>query len=80
MEAVQLVVNPIMHSRSKHFELDLYFVRNYVHDKHLTILHLRAQFQLADILTKPISDTSFLSFKHKLRVLESPPISLWSVI
>jgi len=31
---IQLVANPIMHSRSKHFELDLHFVRS------LILIHL----------------------------------------
>jgi len=76
MRAVQLAANPIMHSRSKHFELNLHFAQDYVHDKRLTLLHLPAQFQIADILTKLIYDTHFHTFKCKLKVLELPLLSL----
>jgi len=76
MGVAQLAANPVMHSRSKHFELDLHFVRDYVQDKCLILLHLPTQFQVADILTKPVSRASFHSFKRKLRVLDLPTLSL----
>jgi len=52
MGAVHLATKPIMHSRLKQLELDLHFVRDFVHAKRLTLLHLPTQFQVADILTK----------------------------
>jgi len=69
---VQLAANPIMHSRSKHFELDLHFVRDHVLAKSLTLIHLPSQFQVADILTKPIFGSPFHSFRCKLRVFDKP--------
>jgi len=76
MGAVQLAANPVMHSRSKHFDLDLHFVRDYVQDKRLILLHLPVQFQVANILTKLVSGASFHNFKRKLRVLDLPTLSL----
>ena len=70
LSAVQLAANPIMHSRSKHFELDLHFVRDHVLAKSLTLIHLPSQFQVADIWTKPISSSPFHSFRCKLRVFD----------
>jgi len=66
--AVLLSANPILHSRTKHFELDLHFVRDYVQQNRLSLLHLPARFQVADILSKPISGPSFLEFRRKLMV------------
>ena len=66
----QLVVNPILHSRSKHFKLDLHFVRDHALAKSLLLIYLPSQYQVANILTKPISRSFFHSFKCKLRVFD----------
>ena len=75
--AVHIAANPVLHSRSKHFELDLHFVRDRVQHKQLLVVHLPSQFQIADVLTKPLSGTMFQKFKDKLRVVDNSPISLW---
>ena len=66
---VSLAHNPVLHSRAKHMELDLFFVREKVLTKQLNVVHVPALYQLADILTKALSP-SFLSFRSKLRVVE----------
>jgi len=66
--AVLLAANPVKHSSSKHFELDLHFVRDYVQQQRLQLTHLPSRFQVADILTKPLSSSSFCSFRDKLMV------------
>jgi len=71
--AVLLSVNPVMHSRTKHFELDLHFVRDHVQQQHVSLVHLPARFQVADILTKPTSKPSFTAFRTKLMVRSPPP-------
>ena len=43
--------NPILHARTKHIELDLYFVHEKVM-KELDIRHISSQDHIADILTK----------------------------
>ena len=65
---VHLAANPVMHSRTKHFELDLHFVRNKVLSRELVVVHLSAEFQVVDILTKAISNPQFTIFKSKLKV------------
>ncbi|PNX69458.1 putative copia-type protein, partial [Trifolium pratense] len=52
ISAVSLAHNPILHSRTKHIELDIHFVREKVLSKHLNVLHVPASDQLADPLTK----------------------------
>ena len=49
---VSLAHNPVIHSRTKHMELDLFFVREKVLTKQLNVVHVPAIDQLADILTK----------------------------
>lgn len=74
--AVLLAANPVNHARSKHFELDLHFVRDRAHQKQIQIIHMPSRFQIADILTKPLSFSSFQHFTDKLMVSVKPLISL----
>jgi hypothetical protein len=68
--AVLLAHNPILHTRTKHMEIDLFFVREKVSAKQLTIMHVPGSEQWADILTKPVSTAKFLLMRSKLNVLE----------
>lgn len=68
---VAIFANPVFHSKSKHFELDLHFVRERVLHKILGINHVPTTELVADALTKPLSANNFLKFKHKLTV-ENP--------
>ena len=74
--AVLLAANPVLHSKSKHFELDLYFVRDKLVQQQIHVQHIPSQDQIADILTKPLSASAFLKFRSKLRVVDTPPLSL----
>ena len=76
MSTVLLAANPILHSKSKHFELDLHFVRDHIAKGHLQVSHIPAHAQVADILTKPISSTSFHNFRDKLRIVDCQSLSL----
>jgi histone deacetylase 1/2 len=69
--AVLLAHNPILHSRTKHMEIDLFFVREKVIAKQLSITHIPGTDQLADILTKPVSTEKFLHMRTKLNVKDS---------
>jgi len=73
MSTVALAHNPVLHSRTKHMELDLFFVRENVLQKELLIQHIPATQQLADALTKPLSSSSFLDFRSKLNVCTFHP-------
>jgi len=74
LSTVSLAHNPVLHSRTKHMELDIFFVREKVISKDLVVSHVPAQYQWADILTKPLSTSKFLELRDKLRVTD--PISL----
>jgi hypothetical protein len=65
---VLLAHNPILHSRTKHMEIDLFFVREKVLAKQIFVMHIPGTDQLADILTKPISTDKFLFIRNKLNV------------
>ena len=65
---ISLSANPILHSRTKHVELDLYFVREKVISKQLLVQHVPSADQIADILTKPLSSQFFNRLKLKMSV------------
>ena len=53
--ATHLSFNPVNHSRMKHIQMDLHFVRGLVQNGSLQVQHVHTQDQLADLLTKPLS-------------------------
>jgi len=61
---------------SKHSGIDIHFVCDHIQQNHISLIHIRARFQLVDVFTKPIFDPSFTSICNKLMVLEKPIISL----
>jgi hypothetical protein len=68
LSVVSLAHNPVLHSKTKHLELDIHFVREKVLSKKLQGLHVPASDQLADPLTKPLSSTNFADLRSKLKV------------
>ncbi|KAH1129753.1 hypothetical protein J1N35_001131 [Gossypium stocksii] len=61
--------NPVLHSKFKHVELNLFFVRERVADGTLTVSEVLACDQVTDILTKSLSMSSFVRFRQFLQVL-----------
>ena len=62
-----LAHNPVLHSRTKHTELDLFFVREKVLTNQINVVHVPALNQLADILTKVLCPATFLFFFDQQR-------------
>ena len=62
-----LSANPIMHPRTKHFELDIHFVRDYVQKQFVKLLYLPACFQVVrDYVQKQFVKLLYL-YKDNLR-------------
>ena len=75
-----MIANPILHHHSKHFELDLHFVRENVLNKAILVSHIPSHEQAVDVLTKAVSSSHFPYFKPKLRVGIFPSLSLRGVL
>lgn len=76
LSTVLLSANRILHARTKHIELDLYFVREKVLKKDIDIRHVPTNEQVADILTKAISGGQFNQMRNKLKVEDLTTLSL----
>jgi histone deacetylase 1/2 len=70
MSTVALSHNPVLHAKTKHMELDIFFLREKVLSKSLIVRHVPATHQYADLLTKPLSPLRFLYLRDKLRVMD----------
>lgn len=58
-----LTSNPMFHGKTKHIELDGHCIREQVTTKQLSVQFVPSEFQVADILTKPMSTNLFLCCK-----------------
>ena len=68
----ELAKNPVFHSRYKHIELDIHYIRDKVLQKQLEVRYIPTNEQVADVLTKSLSLPKFSYFRSKLNVISRP--------
>ncbi|GJX44524.1 ribonuclease H-like domain-containing protein [Tanacetum coccineum] len=73
VSAVYLFANPIQNQHTKHIEIDIHFVQNYVASGQVRVLHVLSRFQYADIFTKGLLSALFLEFCSSLNS-QRPPV------
>ncbi|GKD42727.1 ribonuclease H-like domain-containing protein [Tanacetum coccineum] len=81
VSAVYMSANPVQLQRTKHIEIDIHFVHDFVAKGEVRVLHVPSRFQYADIFTKGLPAALFLEFRSSLNV-RRPPIShfiAWSI-
>lgn len=66
--AKQLASNPVFHSKTKHIQVDVHFIREKVANQEVEVRYIPSAEQRADILTKPLPEAKFKYLKHKLPV------------
>ncbi|WJZ96753.1 hypothetical protein VitviT2T_015406 [Vitis vinifera] len=64
--ACDIAHNPVQHDRTKHVEVDRFFIKEKLDDKIVELPKIRSEDQLADILTKTVSSKVFSKFLDKL--------------
>jgi hypothetical protein len=68
VSAVYLFTNPVQHQRTKHVEIDLNFVRDFVAIGAVWVLHVLTTSQFADIFTKGLPSSTFAEFRSSLNI------------
>ena len=66
--AVLLAHNPEFHPKTKHIQNKYHFIRRAVEEKKITVTHIRAEDQLADIFTKPLPKVPFESMRARIGI------------
>lgn len=69
-----LSFNPIQHSRMKHIQIDLHFVRDLVQKGILNVRHVHTKDQLVDLLTKSLSKQRIESLRIRLGLADGNSI------
>ncbi|GJV85503.1 hypothetical protein Tco_1525401 [Tanacetum coccineum] len=68
--AIDLSRNPVLHSRTKHIEIRLHFLRDNVQKGNITIDKVNSEDNIADILTKPLKREPFNLLRLALGLME----------
>ncbi|GKD53400.1 ribonuclease H-like domain-containing protein [Tanacetum coccineum] len=74
VSVVYMSANPVQHQHTKHIEIDIHFVCDFVAKGEVRVLHVPSRFQYADIFTKGLYVALFLEFCSSLNV-RRPPVS-----
>lgn len=62
--------NTIQHSKMKHIDLRYRFIMDHVEDGNVEVHFVRSTFQLADIFTKALLETTFNYILHGICMIE----------
>ena len=73
--AIAIANKPVQHDRTKHVEVDRYFIKDHMNQGTISLPFVSSQTQLADVLTKAVSGNIFHSSLGKLEMMDihSPP-------
>ena len=64
--AIMLSKTSAHHNRTKHIDTRYHFIRDYVKDGRVVTEHVKAEDQLADILTKSLGRVKFVKLSEKI--------------
>ena len=65
---IKMMENPMFHDRSKHIEIQYFYIKDMMHKGAIKLQYVSTDEQLSDVLTKPLSRVKFKYFQDKLGV------------
>ena len=68
--AIAITYNPVLHSRTKHIDVQHHFIRDHVSKKHIRLEYVPTESQVADIFTKALPEDKYSKFRNSLGLLE----------
>lgn len=68
--AIKLAQNHVFHERTKHFEVNVHFIREKILKKFLILLKFESDKNIANIFTKSLSFRQHNLFSEKLRMFD----------
>jgi len=71
--ALDHVKNNVKHSRTKHIDVRHHFIHDACSSKHVTLEHVPAASQIADVLTKPLGPTKHAEALKMLKLISFTP-------
>jgi hypothetical protein len=63
---MRLLEHPVFHDRSKHIEIEYYFIRDKVQEGEVKLQYISTDEQVIDIRTKPLSRIKFAYLRDKM--------------
>ena len=72
---INLSKNLVHHSRTKHIDIRHHFLRDNVLKGDITLEFISTDKQVADILTKPLKEDTFVNLRRKLGICSISDIS-----
>ncbi|CAN6440304.1 unnamed protein product [Victoria cruziana] len=67
--AISIALNPVLHSHTKHIEIEQHFVHQKIEDKELDLMYVSTHEQVADIFTKDLTRQQHWNLKDKLNMV-----------
>ena len=64
-----MIENLVFHDKSKHIEIQYFYIRDMVHKGAIKLQYVSNNEQVADVLNKPLSQVKFEYFRDKLGVV-----------
>jgi hypothetical protein len=66
--AISVAKNPVLHAKTKNIDVRFHFLPDHYEKGDIDLHHVDTHRQLADILTKPLDQSTFVHLRGELRV------------